>query len=116
MCTFPGTRTAYDVLVLPAMRASSAGSGLSIEVEFEVVQEALRSVGGSRPRPTPRVAWPLLLCGVFAVLAAGAAVTESPLGQDPTVRPYADAARDGAKAAWGDIACGARRLGRVERQ
>jgi hypothetical protein len=83
-----------------AMRASSA-SGFSIEVEFDVVEEALRSVGQAR---APRVAWPLLMCAFVAVLAGGAALTESPLGQVPTVRPYTDAARGGASDVWHAIA------------
>jgi hypothetical protein len=89
VCTFLGTRTARGVLPLPVMRASSA-SAFSIEVEFDV----------ERPR---RVAWPLMLCGFLALLAAGAAVTEGPLGRTTTVRPYADAARGGAIAAWGEV-------------
>jgi hypothetical protein len=87
----------------PAMRASSA-SAFSIDVEFSVL-----NVTSPPVKPARRVAWPVMLCAFFALLAAGAAVTESPLGRHSTLRPYADAVRGGAIALWGDAVAFTRR-------
>jgi len=74
------------------MRASAASTGFTIEVTFS----DLDVDRASRPR---RMTWPLVLCGLFAMSAACAAFTASPLGQHPSVRPYTDTARAGVVVA-----------------
>ena len=93
------------------MRASSP-EGFSIEVSFEGLEDLRQSfrhvptVRRAAPKaPTRRnPKWPIVLCGLFAMTAAGAAVSASPLGQHPSVRPRIDAARAAVTAAWHHVA------------
>jgi hypothetical protein len=79
---------------------ASAPSQLSIEVVFEEVQEALsraRKLGAAKARKIAR--WPVVLCGLVALGAGGAALTASPVGEHQALRPYTSVAR--AHAATG---------------
>jgi len=67
------------------MRASSAGTGLTIDVSFGHV--------GAAREPKRGGTWLLVACAMTAAIAAGAAFTESPLGRHPAVRPYTDVVR-----------------------
>lgn len=81
------------------MRASSA-SGFSIDIAFD----APASVPVPAPAPTASnkrpAKWPVAMCAVFAMVAACAAFTESPLGQRPEVRPYTNAIHVAVVDGW----------------
>lgn len=83
------------------MKASSAGSQLSIDVTFDEL-----GLGSAHPARTasraaaPRDArWPLYACALCALVTAAVAFAESPLGQHPSVRPHTELVR--AKALTG---------------
>lgn len=83
-----GTRCA----LFPGVNAPSALTSPSIEVVFEDVQEAIARATKITKRLAKPKRWPVLLCGLVAMVAGLVAFTSSPLAADPRVKPHLDAA------------------------
>lgn len=79
---------------------AAAPTGFSTEVLFDEVRDALqlanalRAAKEERKKRAPSSRWALVFCGLVATAFAGAAFTESPLGQSAGVKPHVDALRD----------------------